>query len=1257
LPITPALEAQHKMDKERSEFFRSMPAEVKNRAVRALHIEEIQSDWHQAGRKKGYRKGSRSLKEVKKELRTSARNALLKVDHLGYGTFQEAMADIAREVDLGKDWTQSWDVSELSGVDILAVNQYADAMLDKDGEFAREYENENSVPDAPFKTSWPELTFKQMLRYAVDIGFERIVWTPGDVQAERYDLSKQVDEVEWNVKNGRLYVRKKGARSGDFDKIADGVTETNLAEYIGKEAAEKLISQSQNGDFKNISGLDLKVGGEGMRGFYDKMLPKMIGKMVKKWGGKVETSEIIPTKKPSLSAEQLQEGVDRGYLNKHQVWSVDITDAMREAALEGLAMFEEGPAFSEPASENWTVPKRGSFDILVNGNGALMKRLRHAKSKEAMTASIDNWRVKFQDRFLPMLRVEQAIEAHNGEALPEGMKVYLAEELYTGRVGSRLDRIQRRYMEPIAYIMRENNLDQDEVGEYLYARHAGERNARIAEINPKMPDGGSGMKTADANRKMAEFDAREDADAFQMIGKMVDRMLRESVRFRVEAGLLSQQAADKWSRYQHYVPLRGFEEIDEGDEPGMATNTGKGFTAKGPESRRALGRTSKAGDILATTYSVAHEAIIRGEKNRVVQRLYDLAKAHPNKAYWEINPVKMVRVFNRASGMVTERPESPIFAKDADKTVAVKFNGIEQRVVLHDPDIADAVKRLNAEDLNGMLKFLIGFNRYLSTMNTTYNPEFVISNAIRDIQTAAVVMAGKDIAGLSRAVMKDYRVALQGSWGGLRGKPLSTEWRKWFNEYDRAGGKIAFYKMETINELRDNVDKIARQLSAKDYRKWWQGLKSVGQFVEDMNLAVDNALRLSLYKNLRERGFTQDQAASASKNLTVNFNRRGQYGVTINGLYLFANAGIQGSAVVINSLRHRRSQQMVGAMVAGSFALTMANILLMSGEDDNEESEYSKLVAEKEWELQRNLVVMIPGAEGGQNYVKFPLPYGYNVFHTIGRKMAEVAMGLEDGAGAIKDAAVTFVDSFNPIGGTDSLLKLISPTVSDPFVEIVENRDFAGRKIRPERDKYDDNIPKSQDYYGSVSPYSRHIARMLNEWTGGNEFKPGAMDISPEWIDHGAKFLGGAASSTLWRPVNTATKLVQGEEITSNDIPFLRRVHGKTGHYVDRSLFYSRVDEIQAANAQTEGFRKKGDREGFNALDDKTKALGAMNTKGFRSMMRKMRDIRNARNEIYAAPLSASERSTRLKRLEDAEMQLVQGFNRAYLRTVARARE
>ena len=53
------------------------------------------------------------------------------------------------------------------------------------------------VPDAPFKKTWPELLMKRMIRYASENGYDGISWTPGEEQAARYDLSKQIDHVEY----------------------------------------------------------------------------------------------------------------------------------------------------------------------------------------------------------------------------------------------------------------------------------------------------------------------------------------------------------------------------------------------------------------------------------------------------------------------------------------------------------------------------------------------------------------------------------------------------------------------------------------------------------------------------------------------------------------------------------------------------------------------------------------------------------------------------------------------------------------------------------------------------------------------------------------------------------------------------------------------------------------------------------------------------------------------------------------------------
>jgi hypothetical protein len=123
-----------------------------------------------------------------------------------------------------------------------------------------------NIPEAPFVTdtnAWTKLGLKVALKEAVKQGATKIAWTTGEQQNDRYDLSTKVDEV-W-YKNGRLVVTdKNGAEVVD----RKNVSENELSDIIGKEAAEKLVNQKEEDGAKILNNSDLKIGGKGMKGFY-----------------------------------------------------------------------------------------------------------------------------------------------------------------------------------------------------------------------------------------------------------------------------------------------------------------------------------------------------------------------------------------------------------------------------------------------------------------------------------------------------------------------------------------------------------------------------------------------------------------------------------------------------------------------------------------------------------------------------------------------------------------------------------------------------------------------------------------------------------------------------------------------------------------------------------------------------------------------------------------------------------------------------
>ncbi|HEY3434297.1 MAG TPA: LPD38 domain-containing protein [Solirubrobacterales bacterium] len=221
---------------------------------RVLFIEEIQSDWHQAGRKRGY---SGSLPWVLHDPDTNT--ALSR-----HAT--RAEADAALDAALAN-----------GGHRRLTTRMEA---------------RTDSVPDAPLKGTdeWAMLAFKRMVRHAAENGFDRIAWTTGEQQAARYDLSKQIKQVQWTERDGTLMAFDHSMRRVIYE---GRVTAEKLPDYIGKEVAEKLVNSSPDAQGERlIEGLDLKVGGEGMIGFYDNILPKAVGKWAKKLGGSVGTTMI-----------------------------------------------------------------------------------------------------------------------------------------------------------------------------------------------------------------------------------------------------------------------------------------------------------------------------------------------------------------------------------------------------------------------------------------------------------------------------------------------------------------------------------------------------------------------------------------------------------------------------------------------------------------------------------------------------------------------------------------------------------------------------------------------------------------------------------------------------------------------------------------------------------------------------------------------------------------------------------------------------
>ena len=222
-----------------------------------LHIDELQSDWHQQGREHGYRPPGQS--------------ELLTGEPYRMG-----------EDEYGIKW------SDGSVDDAGYSERYATGLAER-GKLTEK------VPDAPFKKNWHEMALKKMIHHAAANGYDSIAITPGAEQAKRYRLSKQVGRVTHmthldNPNKGILFA---------FDPKGNQIVENHnvfhkdLPRYIGKEGTEKLLRQKPDEHgYRELSDQNLEVGGEGMKGFYDKMIPSFLNQFGKKYGVKVGQVKI-----------------------------------------------------------------------------------------------------------------------------------------------------------------------------------------------------------------------------------------------------------------------------------------------------------------------------------------------------------------------------------------------------------------------------------------------------------------------------------------------------------------------------------------------------------------------------------------------------------------------------------------------------------------------------------------------------------------------------------------------------------------------------------------------------------------------------------------------------------------------------------------------------------------------------------------------------------------------------------------------------
>lgn len=878
---------------------------------------------------------------------------------------------------------------------------------------------------------------------------------------------------------------------------------------------------------------------------------------------------------------------------------------------------EDGPNYDprslQGASETWSVPEPGAGDAFVRAiqnNKIDLKRLRDAIAKQYGQPAVQK-------------------------------DAYLAEELYHGKVAARVEALHKEYVEPIlakiAVASKNVGLTLDDLNLYLHARHAPERNAAMKAINPDMENNEalSGMTDQEASKVMADFEAAGKDKALALIAKDVDQLLADNRAAMVADGLEEAGVIQAWeAAYQHYVPLQR-------DIKSSGTPKGMGFSVRGPESKRAVGSNRQVVNILANIVAQAEATAIRAEKAKVGRTLLAMARQYPNPDFWKVDIPPTKPRIDKETGLVIRAAVDPLY-QTADNVVMVKDYGQDHFIVFNKDSeramaVAKAMRNLGIEPMGRVLQVVNKGTRFLASLLTQRNPVFWLTNFSRDIQGAMLNLEGTDAEGLQRQVWGNLPQAFKGMHSLVR-KQGQGEWARYAREFRDAGGTTGYMQaFENSDRRMDDLRKeVARMQQGKaDPRRL---ARTALEFIDDYNDIIENAVRLSVFQSAREAGVSTAKAASIAKNITVNFNRKGNVTPVVNSLYMFFNASVQGTARLAQAVvTSKKAQAAVGAITMMGFLLDALNRAMA---DDDEETGRNRYDLIPEFEKSKNWIIMNPMRPG--EYVKVPLPLGPHVFHNVGRLVSDAIFrddprNLQEYGWAM---ANTLLDAFSPLGTASSLGQLIAPSVADPVLQLTENKSFTGAPVFKSADRGfgpDDPAPAYTRYFDSTPDVWKAASRMLNDVSGGDDVKAGAINIEPDILKHVFYTMTGGPGRALDQAIDSAQSEARGQETSVNRLPLASRFYGVNDDRQRERVFYDDRKRVADAKAQFDYYNKEGRRDLAREVAEE---LGdGEYTKGLR-MMREFTSANNTIRKLNAQikrelerQASGEDRSEQLKAL------------------------
>lgn len=764
--------------------------------------------------------------------------------------------------------------------------------------------------------------------------------------------------------------------------------------------------------------------------------------------------------------------------------------------------------------------------------------------------------------------------------------------------------------------------EREELTDYMIAKHGLERNTYMRNeainngaTNADQTDyagltaltGMDNVADAEAEAQLMIDDyeqAHDTADLWEKVNAVSKAILSKSY----ECGMMSKATFDKISgMYDFYIPLRGFDEKTSSEAYAYLTHKQSAFNAP---IKKAEGRRSKADDPFANLQSMAEGAIMQGNRNKLVkQRFLNFTLNHPSDLVsvsdiWveydtvsdEWKPVfpdnidstntpeeverKMMEFEAKMESLAQQFPDRYKHGKDTvnipyrivesrdmkQHQIVVKRGGRDYVITINgNPRAAQALNgQTNPDnDMSGAIGAILrageNINRQLSAFYTTRNPDFIVSNFMRDMLYTNTMTWIRESPNYALRFHRNYMYA-----NPVRIKQLLAKHRKgtldmgnkteaMFHQFMMNGGETGYANVRDIEQHKNDIRRELEKSNGKiPVKKAWDLL---GERFDEYNRAVENCARFAAFMTSREMGRSIDRAIYDAKEISVNFNKKGSgakfydsagqtktgnASALVSGLgrsgYVFWNAAIQGTANFGRQMKRHPAKAFTG--IAAIFLL--GAIVAYLGGDDDDDDDKNAYYNLPEYVRRSNILF-----RAGNSWVSIPLPVEYRAVYGMGELMISALNGKEHlTGGEIAESIAGQATQILPIdfleggGGLNAFV----PSAYKPLWEAyVAEKSWTGMPLY-KNTPWNKDMPEWTKAYKSANKYIVGLANVMNEATGGDPYTKGAIDLNPAKIEYMLNGYFGGVFGTIDKLSKTAETIAGDREYDPRSILLVNRL-------------------------------------------------------------------------------------------------------------------